>query len=350
MSYPTRLLEYELPEELIAQSPAEKRDHSRLLVMSRDTASLEHRVFTDIVEYIRPGDLLVLNDTRVFPARYFARKETGARIELLFLEELPVADGRQTWEALARPSSKLRNGMPLFASGDVSEKLFTLEERLGEGRWQVTYEGQGTLTGFLDRHGIVPLPPYVKSHFSDAARYQTVYAQHTGSTAAPTAGLHFTDDLMRAVESRGAEFAKVTLHIGLDTFRPIKTESVDLHQMHTERYIVKEETARAVAAAKANGGRVIAVGTTAVRSLESWAAAGGLDDAAGRAGATGIYIYRREHFRVIDALITNFHLPCTTLLALVSAFAGREFVLAAYSEAIARRYRFFSFGDATLIL
>jgi len=345
----TDLLDYELPQELIAQRPLEDRSGSRLLVMDRRKRSIRHRRFTDLAEYLRPGDLLVLNDSRVFPARLFLRKETGAKIELLFLRAL---GGERRWEALARPGRKLREGMELYHEA-LPGPFCRMAEKKERGLWNVEVI-EGPLLEFLDTHGVTPLPPYVKKSIGDPGRYQTVYAAETGSTAAPTAGMHFTGSLMAGLEDIGVRFARVTLHIGIDTFRPISEKFVADHDMHTEHYSVTAGAALAVADTIRLGGRVVAVGTTAVRTLESWAAGRSREEIAAdprpASGDTDLFIYEKEQFSLVDAMITNFHLPKTTLLALVCAFAGREFVLEAYGEAIRERYRFYSFGDAMLIV
>ncbi|HEU5317046.1 MAG TPA: tRNA preQ1(34) S-adenosylmethionine ribosyltransferase-isomerase QueA [Chloroflexota bacterium] len=332
--------DYHLPPELIAQTPVEPRDASRLLVIHRDSGQLEHRRFREIGEFLRPGDLLIANDSRVLPGRLFARKPTGGRVELLLLRELP--DGR--WESLARPANRLHPGqLLLFDNGGVDTA--EVGERTESGAIALRFTVPAS--EILARHGHVPLPPYIKAPLGDPERYQTVYGRVAGSAAAPTAGLHFTPALMEALAERGVGFGFVTLHVGLDTFRPVQAERVADHQMHAELVVVPDQTAAAIRAARAAGGRIVAVGTTAVRSLESWAAAGG---EGGWSGWTRLFIYPGYVFRAVDALITNFHLPRSTLLMLVSAFASRALMRRAYDEAIAREYRFFSFGDATLIL
>ncbi len=346
----TRLFDYDLPPELIAQVPLEKRERSRLLVIHRDTGEIQHRTFTDIHEYVEPGDLFVVNDTRVFPARLFVKKPTGANVELLFLK--PVDEDKSAWNALARPGRRLREGTELF-HGSLPGPFCRLGEKHEDGSWTLEALPR-PLIPFLEKYGIVPLPPYIKKTISDPNRYQTIYADRNGSAAAPTAGLHFTDPLIRRIEKTGASFAKVTLHIGLDTFKPVSTEFIEDHAMHSETYYVTDIAARAVAGSIRDGGRIVAVGTTAVRSLESWAAGRSRDALAralsGREGDTTLFISRRSQFSATDALITNFHLPRSTLLILVSAFAGHEIIRRAYAEAIKEKYRFYSFGDAMLIL
>ena len=331
--------DYHLPEQLIAQTPAEPRDSSRLLVIHRDTGTLEHRVFGEIADYLRPNDLLIANDSRVLPARLYARKVTGGRIELLLLRQVG-----EWWEALARPASRLRPGT-LLSIGEAGDHTAEVGERTGSGAVLFRFSAPAEL--IAAQHGEMPLPPYIKAPLANPERYQTVYSRVAGSAAAPTAGLHFTPQLLEKLERRGAGFAFVTLHVGLDTFRPVKADRIADHQMHSELVVVPDETARAIHKARAQGGRVIAVGTTAVRSLESWAAAGVQE---GWSGWTTLFIYPGYQFRVVDALITNFHLPRSTLMMLVSALAGRDLIRRAYEEAIKREYRFFSFGDASLIL
>lgn len=337
--------DYELPDRLIAQTPVEPRDASRLLVIDRASGRLLHRVFRDLPEYLRAGDLLVANDSRVIPARLHGRRAgTGGRVEALLLTRRQP----NVWEALVRPGRRVRVG-DVLEFGRDGEALRA--EVVG------TTPAGGRLLRFaaspqdLDRVGVTPLPPYIRAPLADPERYQTVYARERGSVAAPTAGLHFTPELMARVEALGASFVYTTLHIGLDTFRPVQEERVEEHAIHSEYCVLGPEVAARVNATKAAGGRVIAVGTTAVRTLET-AAQGALDGewVTPYAGQTCLYIYPGYRFRVVDAMVTNFHLPRSTLLMLVSAFAGRELILAAYREAVAQNYRFFSFGDATLIL
>lgn len=322
-------LDYELPEGLIAQRPASPRDSSRLMVVDAATGDISHRIFHDLPSFLRPGDALVLNETKVLPARLAARRPGGGVAELLFLGE--IGDG--AWEVLARPSRRLKPGMELSASGD----LLRLLEPLGEGRWTVA---AGDVPSLLQRHGRMPLPPYIGSTPEAEGEYQTVYARVPGSSAAPTAGLHFTERVLDGSTEAGARIEKVTLHVGTGTFSPIRTEDLADHPMHAERYSMPEEAARAVGEAS----RVFAVGTTATRTLESWAASGE------REGETELFVYPGYRWRVVDALLTNFHLPRSTLLALVMAFAGKELVREAYETAVRERYRFYSFGDAMLLL
>jgi S-adenosylmethionine:tRNA ribosyltransferase-isomerase len=338
-------LDYDFPADLIAQAPSEPRDACRLLVVDRHTGDLAHRTFSDLPELLRPGDVVVLNDSRVLPARVQAVKPTGGRVELLFLH--PTSD-RDTWEALARPSNRLRPGARISLPGGETLRLVEL---MGEGRWLVAAEPGTDVVATLQRHGEMPLPPYIKTPLSHADEYQTVYAEPLGSAAAPTAGLHFTPELLDRLSAARVEIVRVTLHVGLDTFRPITEPTVEDHVIHREVYQVGEAAAAALDAARAEGRRVVAVGTTSVRVLETLYA-----DAlpAGRhtgplSGSTSIYITPGYRFSAVDALLTNFHLPRTSLLALVMAFAGGEAMRGAYLEAVASRYRLFSFGDAMLI-
>lgn len=350
MPIETLLFDYELPPELIAQVPIENRDQSRLMVIHRENGGIEHRRFCDIVEYVQPGDLFVINDSRVIHARLFVKKKTGARIELLFLNQ--TDEKENIWRALARPGGRLRTEMELFHDS-LEGPFCRLAEKHDRGVWTVEVI-PNPLIPFLEKHGTVPLPPYIKNDIADPGRYQTVYAQRNGSAAAPTAGLHFTDSLMKRIENKGARFARVTLHIGLDTFRPIATDFIEDHEMHSEFYSAPDETAALISETIRAGCRVVAVGTTAVRSLESWADGMSREELSGghsgRSGETRLFIYKREQIKAVDALVTNFHLPRSTLIALVSAFAGRETILRAYREAIRERYRFYSLGDAMLIV
>lgn len=333
---------YELPRELIAQDPLEDRSSSRLMVLDRQTGQITHRVFRDITEYLRPGDCLVLNNTRVIPARLIGEKEgTGAKIELLLLRR---REG-DVWETLARPGRKARPGAVVSFGGGLlyGEVLGVVED----GNRLVRFSYEGIFEEVLDRLGQMPLPPYITHELRDKGRYQTVYAKQDGSAAAPTAGLHFTEELLEEIRGMGVRVAEVTLHVGLGTFRPVKAEKVQDHHMHAEYYEVTPEAASCINEAKQAGGRVICVGTTSCRTLES-AAEDGIVRA--KCGWTDIFIYPGYTFQVMDGLITNFHLPESTLLMLVSAFAGRERVLAAYEEAVREQYRFFSFGDAMLII
>jgi len=331
---------YILPENLIAQTPVEPRDSSRLLVLNRKSGNLQHRNFFDIIEYIQPGDLLVANDTKVIPARLLGqRSDTGGRVEVFLLHRL----SRDHWEVLVKPGKKMRPGQQVRFDENLSGEIQDVTE-YGGRIIQFVYEG--LFETALDRLGETPLPPYIHQKLSDPDRYQTVYARDRGSAAAPTAGLHFTPTLMEKVRKKGASFAFVTLNIGLGTFRPVRIENIAEHVMHREFYSVSPETVELIHQTKQRGGRVIAVGTTAVRTLESAAAGGELSSGS---GWSELFIYPDYRFRVIDALITNFHLPQSTLLMLVSAFAGRDNVLEAYAQAVRSQYRFFSFGDAMYI-
>lgn len=333
---------YDLPKELIAQDPLEDRSSSRLLVLNRRSGEREHRVFRELPDFLNPGDCLVVNDTRVIPARLMGVKEgTGAGIEVLLLKRCED----QMWETLVKPGKKARPGARIsFGDGLlVGEVLEVVEE--GNRRIRFTYEG--IFEEILDQLGQMPLPPYITHQLKDKNRYQTVYARHEGSAAAPTAGLHFTPELLKEVEEKGVKLAHVTLHVGLGTFRPVKVEDVTQHHMHSEFYWIEEDQARLINETKASGGRVICVGTTSCRTLESAADEEGVLHAG--SGWTDIFIYPGYRFKMMDALITNFHLPESTLLMLVSAFAGKERVMAAYEEAVREGYRFFSFGDAMLI-
>ena len=334
---------YDLPKERIAQTPVEPRDHSRLLVMDRFTGEMEHRHFYDIVDYLRPGDLLVINDSRVLPARLYGYKEdTGAHMELLLLEQKE----NLVWECLAKPGKKAKPGTKLiFGDGLLTGEVVEVKE---DGNRMVQFTCDGNFYSVLDQIGQMPLPPYITEKLQDKERYQTVYSKELGSAAAPTAGLHFTPELMDKIRAMGVEFASVTLHVGLGTFRPVKAEEVTDHKMHSEHCLLPQETADKILKTKANGGRVIAVGTTSCRTLESVATFTGKIQP--WEGYTDIFIYPGYQFKVLDGLITNFHLPESTLIMLVSAFAGREHILHAYEEAVKREYRFFSFGDACLFL
>lgn len=334
---------YDLPKERIAQTPVEPRDHSRLLVMDRFTGEMEHRHFYDIVDYLHPGDLLVINDSRVLPARLYGYKEdTGAHMELLLLEQKE----NMVWECLAKPGKKAKPGVKLiFGDGLLVGEVVEVKE---DGNRMVKFTCNGNFYSVLDQIGQMPLPPYITAKLQDKERYQTVYSKELGSAAAPTAGLHFTPDLMDKIRAMGVDFASVTLHVGLGTFRPVKAQEVTEHKMHSEHCLLPKETAEKILKTKANGGRVIAVGTTSCRTLESVATFTGQIQP--WEGYTDIFIYPGYEFKVLDGLITNFHLPESTLIMLVSAFAGREHILHAYEEAVKLEYRFFSFGDACLFL
>lgn len=337
------LYDFELPEDLIAQTPLADRSASRLLTLNRQEGSTEHHVFSEIAEYLRPGDTLVLNDTRVIPARLFGMKEdTGAKAEVLLLKSL----GEDRWEALVKPGKKLHTGAVIT----FSEELKATIESEGEmGGRVLRFSYQGIFNEILDRLGQMPLPPYIKEKLDDRERYQTVYAKHEGSAAAPTAGLHFTEALLEEIKAKGVRVAFVTLHVGLGTFRPMSVDRIEDHVMHEEYYTMPQETADLINETKAAGGRVIAVGTTSARTLETVGQRFAGKPLSACSGWTSIFIYPDYEFAVVDALITNFHLPKSTLVMLVSALAGREHILSAYREAIDHKYRFFSFGDAMLI-
>ena len=331
---------FDLPEKLIAQAPIAQRDHSRLLHVDKVTGELEHRHFFDLPEYLDEGDCLVLNDSRVLPARLIGCRPTGGSIELVLLRDL--GDGR--WECLSRPGRKTKPGTEIiFGNGELTA---TVESVAEGGNRIVKFHYEGIFLETLERLGKMPLPPYIKEELSDSERYQTVYSKELGSAAAPTAGLHFTKELLDTIRAKGVRVCFVTLHVGLGTFRPVKEDEIEDHEMHSEFCIVPEETARIVTETKRNGGRVFAVGTTSCRTLESFAADDGT--LAPSSGWTDIFIYPGYRFKCVDALVTNFHLPESTLIMLVSALAGRENVLNAYKVAVEKEYRFFSFGDACL--
>lgn len=332
---------YDLPEELIAQTPAEPRDSSRLLVYHRDTKEIEHRIFRDITDYLKAGDVLVVNRTRVLPARIYARTVNGGAVEVLLLKRLALDE----WEVLVRPGRKCRPGTHLVVSEELALDILSVTE---SGERIVKFVYDGTFEDILSRVGSMPLPPYIHEKLSDPERYQTVYSRENGSAAAPTAGLHFTPGLLEKIRGKGVEIAEVLLHVGLGTFRPVKEENVLDHKMHSEYYEVSEEAADIVNRAKREGRRVICVGTTSVRTVETVADKDGFLHAC--KGNTEIFIYPPYRFKCVDALITNFHLPESTLLMLVSALCSREEVLHIYDVAVKERYRFFSFGDAMLIV
>lgn len=333
---------YELPEELIAQHPLEKRDMSRLLVLDKNTGEISHGRFGDILDLIKDGDCLVLNDTRVIPARLLGSKEgSGGKIEFVLLKRIKG----DTWEVILKPGKRAKPGSR-FVFGDGLLRAEVVEV-IEEGNRLVRFEYDGVFEEILDKAGVVPLPPYITCRLEDSERYQTVYAKDRGSAAAPTAGLHFTKELLEALKKKSVKIAYLTLHVGLGTFRPVKTEDIEKHKMHSEYYIIGKETCDIINGTRAGGGRIVAVGTTSCRVLET---AGNSDGTIGPGcGWTDIFIYPGYKFKCVDAMITNFHLPGSTLIMLVSAFAGRENVLRAYHEAISERYRFFSFGDAMLI-
>mgnify|MGYP004512511269 FL=1 len=333
--------DFYLPEELIAQTPLEKRDTSRLLHLNKQTGEIEHKHFYDIKQYLREGDCLVLNDSRVLPARLIGARPTGGAVELVLLKDL----GDNRWECLSRPGRKTKPGQELvFGNGELTAVV--QEVTLGGNRI-VKFSYEGIFLEILDRLGKMPLPPYIKEELQDSERYQTVYSKELGSAAAPTAGLHFTKELLAEIADMGVKICYVTLHVGLGTFRPVKADKIEDHEMHSEFCIVPDETAESVNAVKRAGGRVIAVGTTSCRTLESFTTEDGVLQAT--SGWTNIFIYPGYKFKCIDALITNFHLPESTLIMLVSALAGREHILNAYNTAVKERYRFFSFGDAMMI-
>lgn len=332
---------YELPEELIAQTPLQKRDASRLMVLNRDTGAVSHRHFSDILEYLQPGDCLVMNDSRVLPARLLGCRPTGGAVEVLLLKEL----GDNQWECLAKPGRKMQVGQQvIFGNGDLKAEVVDICE---DGNRIVRFHYDGIFLEVLERLGKMPLPPYIKAELSDQERYQTVYSREVGSAAAPTAGLHFTKELLESLERKGVRLAFITLHVGLGTFRPVKVDDVTNHHMHSELCMINAETAKILNDTKSRGGRIVCVGTTSCRTLESLVRDDGTFVECSR--WTDIFIYPGYRFKAMNALITNFHLPESTLVMLVSAFAGRENVLGAYAEAVREKYRFFSFGDAMFI-
>lgn len=332
---------YELPEELIAQTPIQKRDMSRLMVLNRKDKSIEHKVFKDIIEYLHKGDCLVINNTKVIPARLYGKKETGANVEFLLLKRI---DG-DIWEVMVRPGRKLLTGAKVtFGEGILEAEIL---EILDNGNRKVLFKYDGIFNEILDKIGLMPLPPYIKESLKEKDRYQTVYAKYLGSAAAPTAGLHFTEELLKQLKEKGVEIANVTLHVGIGTFRPVKVENIEEHSMHSEHYYIKQEDVQKINNTKKNGGRIIAVGTTSCRVLESVADENGMVKEI--EGDTSIFIYPGYKFKCIDALITNFHLPESTLIMLVSALADRDYIMKAYNEAVKEKYRFFSFGDAMFI-
>ena len=333
---------FDLPQELIAQDPLEDRSSSRLLVLDKKTGKTQHRIFKDIVEYLRPGDCLVINDTKVIPARLFGvKKDTGAKIEVLLLKRRE----NDIWETLVKPGKKAKPGTKIsFGDGLLVGEVVDVVE---DGNRMIKFTYDGIFEEILDQLGQMPLPPYITHQLKDKNRYQTVYAKHDGSAAAPTAGLHFTPELLQAIKDKGVNIAHVTLHVGLGTFRPVKVENIKEHHMHSEFYMVEEDQAKLINETKTKGGRIIAVGTTSCRTLESATGEDGILKAG--SGWTEIFIYPGYQFKLIDCLITNFHLPESTLMMLVSALAGRDKIMAAYKEAVEMKYRFFSFGDAMFI-
>ena len=333
---------YDLPEELIAQTPLENRDTSRLLVLDRELGSVKHQHFYDVIDYLQPGDCLVMNDSRVLPARLLGHRPTGGAVEVLLLRDL----GNKRWECLCKPGKKMQVGNEvIFGNGELTAVVTDVQE---DGNRVVEFQYEGMFLEVLERLGKMPLPPYIKAELADQERYQTVYSKAVGSAAAPTAGLHFTNELLQRIRDKGVKTAFVTLHVGLGTFRPVKAEEISDHHMHSELCMIGEETAQILNETKAAGGRIICVGTTSCRTLESLVN----DDGSFTAGSkwTEIFIYPGYEFKAMQGLITNFHLPESTLVMLVSAFAGRENVLGAYEEAVKEKYRFFSFGDAMAIL
>lgn len=332
---------FDLPAELIAQTPIEKRDASRLLLLNKETGETQHRHFYELLEFLRPGDCLVLNNSRVLPARLIGHRPTGGACEVLLL----VDKGDNVWECLVRPGRKLKPGAEvIFGNGQLTA---TIEAEIEDGKRLVRFHYEGIFLEILEQLGKMPLPPYIKEELQDQERYQTVYSKVNGSAAAPTAGLHFTQELMKQIEEMGVKLCYVTLHVGLGTFRPVKADDILEHEMHSEFCMISQETADIINETKKNGGRVICVGTTSCRTIESFAA----DDGTMKecSGWTNIFIYPGYKFKVLDCLITNFHLPESTLIMLVSALAGREHVLEAYRQAVNEKYRFFSFGDAMFI-
>lgn len=341
MQYKKSDFYYDLPEDLIAQTPIEPRDCSRLLVYDRKSDKIEHRIFRDVLSYLNEGDVLVINDTKVLPARLFAQTPNGGAVEVLLLKRLDLDE----WEVLVKPGRKATVGKTLKIGGELS---LTVKGVTDSGERIVKFEYDGVFEEILQKVGTMPLPPYIKEKLKDKDRYQTVYARKEGSAAAPTAGLHFTPRLLKAIEDKGVKIARILLHVGLGTFRPVKEDIITDHKMHSEYYEIGEEAAKVINAAKREGRRVIAVGTTSVRTLETAADGNGFVKA--ESGNTQIFIYPPYTFKCVDALITNFHLPESTLIMLVSALAGREKTLELYRLAVEERYRFFSFGDAMLIL
>ena len=334
--------DYYLPEELIAQVPIKKRDESRLMVLNKENETIEDKVFKDIIDYLQPWDCLVRNNTKVIPARLYGKKDTGANVEFVLLNRIE----NDIWESIVRPGNKLKPGTEvIFGDGILKAKILDV---MDGGTRKVEFSYEGIFNEILDQIGLMPLPPYIHESLKEKSRYQTVYAKYEGSAAAPTAGLHFTPELLKKIEEKGVKIANVTLHVGIGTFRPVKEENIEEHKMHTEHFYIKQEDVEKINETKKSGGRVIAVGTTSCRVLETIA-----DEKTGLVAPiesdTGIYIYPGYKFKCIDGLITNFHLPKSTLLMLVSAFANREYILKAYKHAVDEKYRFFSFGDAMFL-
>ncbi len=333
---------YNLPEELIAQTPIKNRDESRLMILDKQKETINHKTFKNIIDYLQPGDCLVRNNTKVIPARLYGKKETGANVEFLLLNRI---EG-DFWEVMVRPGRKLPVGTKVtFGEGLLEAEIIEL---LNDGNRKVRFSYNGIFNEILDRIGLMPLPPYIKEKLEDKKRYQTVYAKYEGSAAAPTAGLHFTEELLKKIQDKGIDVANVTLHVGIGTFRPVKVEKIEEHDMHSEHFYIKQEDVEKINRAKKNGGRVIAIGTTSCRVLES-IADGNTGLVKPYEGDTQIFIYPGYKFKCIDGLITNFHLPESTLIMLVSALAGKEYIMKAYNEAVKEKYRFFSFGDAMFI-
>ena len=333
---------YELPEELIAQTPIEKRDESRLMVLERKKQTIEHKVFKDIIDYLEPGDCLVRNNTKVLPARLYGKKETGAKVEFLLLNQI---EG-DIWESIVRPGNKLHVGTKvIFGDGLLEAEIL---EVMPGGTRKVEFHYKGIFNEILDQIGLMPLPPYIHEELKENDRYQTVYAKYNGSAAAPTAGLHFTEELLKKIEEKGVKIANVTLHVGIGTFRPVKVKKIEEHEMHSEHFYIKQEDVDKINETKKQGKRVIAIGTTSCRVLETISDENGMVKP--MEGDTQIFIYPGYKFKCLDGLVTNFHLPESTLIMLVSALAGRDYIMKAYNEAVKEKYRFFSFGDAMLII
>lgn len=334
--------DYQLPEELIAQHPYDKRDEARLMVLNRENQTIEHKVFKDVIDYLNPGDCLVINNTKVLPARLYGVKDTGAKVEFLLLKRIED----DYWEAMVRPGNKLKPGTKaVFGNGILKAEILDVLEG---GNRKVKFEYNGIFNEILDQIGLMPLPPYIKESLKEKEKYQTVYAKYDGSAAAPTAGLHFTEELLQKIKDKGVEIANVTLHVGIGTFRPVKVENVEEHEMHSEHYYIKVEDAEKINKSKREGHKIIAVGTTSCRVLESVADSNGFVREI--EGDTSIFIYPGYNFKCVNNLITNFHLPKSTLIMLVSSLAGHDYIMKAYNEAVKEKYKFFSFGDAMMII